>query len=199
MQNSLSRNSLRGAALGSLEVLYRSTQESCLKPSREVQINNQNQYGEVAVNSRDYSGVISLGAVLTTMVQLAHQAVKSSSMYLCTTSDHCVSQNQSRDYSRLLSYWNIVLINTNCSSRCSLFIYSWGEPARGRHRNQQRECGRYRLLKTKYPNALGTNRWRMKIECHLRQKKEDQRTNGPVNAHLSLLHIPINMFEYYGI
>ena len=26
-----------------------------------------------------------------------------------------------------------------------------------------------------------------------------QRTNGPVNAHLSLLHIPINMFEYYGI
>ena len=27
----------------------------------------------------------------------------------------------------------------------------------------------------------------------------DQRTNGPVNAHLSLLHIPINMFEYYGI
>ena len=23
--------------------------------------------------------------------------------------------------------------------------------------------------------------------------------NGPVNAHLSLLHIPINMFEYYGI
>ena len=28
---------------------------------------------------------------------------------------------------------------------------------------------------------------------------ENQRTNGPVNAHLSLLHIPINMFEYYGI
>ena len=27
----------------------------------------------------------------------------------------------------------------------------------------------------------------------------DRRTNGPVNAHLSLLHIPINMFEYYGI
>ena len=27
----------------------------------------------------------------------------------------------------------------------------------------------------------------------------NQRTNGPVNAHLSLLHIPINMFEYYGI
>ena len=29
--------------------------------------------------------------------------------------------------------------------------------------------------------------------------KANQRTNGPVNAHLSLLHIPINMFEYYGI
>ena len=28
---------------------------------------------------------------------------------------------------------------------------------------------------------------------------QDQRTNGPVNAHLSLLHIPINMFEHYGI
>ena len=27
----------------------------------------------------------------------------------------------------------------------------------------------------------------------------NQRTNGPVNAHLSLLLIPINMFEYYGI
>ena len=27
----------------------------------------------------------------------------------------------------------------------------------------------------------------------------NQRTNGPVNAHLSLLHIPINMFENYGI
>ena len=27
----------------------------------------------------------------------------------------------------------------------------------------------------------------------------NQRTNGPVNAHLSLLHIPINIFEYYGI
>ena len=28
----------------------------------------------------------------------------------------------------------------------------------------------------------------------------NQRTNGPVNSHLSLLqHIPINMFEYYGI
>ena len=29
--------------------------------------------------------------------------------------------------------------------------------------------------------------------------KLNQRTNGPVNAHLSLLHIPINMFEYYAI
>ena len=29
--------------------------------------------------------------------------------------------------------------------------------------------------------------------------KRNQRTNGPVKAHLSLLHIPINMFEYYGI
>ena len=29
-------------------------------------------------------------------------------------------------------------------------------------------------------------------------KNTNQRTNGPVNAHLSLLHIPINMFEYYG-
>ena len=27
----------------------------------------------------------------------------------------------------------------------------------------------------------------------------NQRTNGPVNAHLSLLLIQINMFEYYGI
>ena len=27
----------------------------------------------------------------------------------------------------------------------------------------------------------------------------NQRTNGPVNAHLSLLHVPKNMFEYYGI
>ena len=27
----------------------------------------------------------------------------------------------------------------------------------------------------------------------------NQRTNGPVNAHQSMLHIPINMFEYYGI
>ena len=27
----------------------------------------------------------------------------------------------------------------------------------------------------------------------------NQRTNGPVNAHLNLLHKPINMFEYYGI
>ena len=27
----------------------------------------------------------------------------------------------------------------------------------------------------------------------------NQRTNGPVNADLNLLHIPINMFEYYGI
>ena len=25
---------------------------------------------------------------------------------------------------------------------------------------------------------------------------DDQRTNGPVNVYLSLLHIPINMFEY---
>ena len=31
------------------------------------------------------------------------------------------------------------------------------------------------------------------------EKKTKQRTNGPVNAHLSLLHIPINMFEYNGI
>ena len=30
-------------------------------------------------------------------------------------------------------------------------------------------------------------------------KNKNQRTNGPVNAHLSLLHIPINMFECYGI
>ena len=30
-------------------------------------------------------------------------------------------------------------------------------------------------------------------------KEKNQRTNGPVTAHLSLLHIPINMFEYYGI
>ena len=31
-------------------------------------------------------------------------------------------------------------------------------------------------------------------------KNKNQRTNGPANAHLSLLHIPtINMFEYYGI
>ena len=30
-------------------------------------------------------------------------------------------------------------------------------------------------------------------------KNKNQRTNGPVNAHLSLLHLPINMFEYYGI
>ena len=30
-------------------------------------------------------------------------------------------------------------------------------------------------------------------------KNMNQRTNGPVNAHLSLLHISINMFEYYGI
>ena len=30
-------------------------------------------------------------------------------------------------------------------------------------------------------------------------KNKNQRTNGLVNAHLSLLHIPINMFEYYGI
>ena len=28
---------------------------------------------------------------------------------------------------------------------------------------------------------------------------KNQRTNGPVNAHLSLLHIPINICEYYGI
>ena len=28
-----------------------------------------------------------------------------------------------------------------------------------------------------------------------RLQPENQRTNGPVNAHLSLLHIPINMFE----
>ena len=27
----------------------------------------------------------------------------------------------------------------------------------------------------------------------------NQRTNVPVSAHLSLLHIPINMFKYYGI
>ena len=33
----------------------------------------------------------------------------------------------------------------------------------------------------------------------LKKTKKKQRTNGPVNAHLSLLHIPINMFEYYGI
>ena len=37
-----------------------------------------------------------------------------------------------------------------------------------------------------YPNAITI------LQCN-------QRTNGPVNAHLSLLHIPINMFEYYGI
>ena len=30
-------------------------------------------------------------------------------------------------------------------------------------------------------------------------KNKNQRTNGPVNAHLSLLHVPINMLEYYGI
>ena len=33
----------------------------------------------------------------------------------------------------------------------------------------------------------------------LQLEKINQRTNGPVNDHLSLLHIPINMFEYYGI
>ena len=32
-----------------------------------------------------------------------------------------------------------------------------------------------------------------------RERLINQRTKGPVNAHLSLLHIPINMFEYYGI
>ena len=47
----------------------------------------------------------------------------------------------------------------------------------------------------------------MKIYIAVTDSKNDatnfgntnQRTNGPVNAHLSLLHIPINMFEYYGI
>ena len=36
-------------------------------------------------------------------------------------------------------------------------------------------------------------------KSHFSGTPQDQRTNGPVNAHLSLLHIPINMFEYYGI
>ena len=36
-------------------------------------------------------------------------------------------------------------------------------------------------------------------EVLLGSPNPNQRTNGPVNAHLSLLHIPINMFEYYGI
>ena len=36
-------------------------------------------------------------------------------------------------------------------------------------------------------------------KSHFSETLQDQRTNGPVNAHLSLLHIPINMFEYYGI
>ena len=55
------------------------------KYSREVQTNSQNQYGEVAVNSRNYSGVVSLGPVLTTMEQFAHQVVKSSSLDLSST------------------------------------------------------------------------------------------------------------------
>ena len=42
------------------------------------------------------------------------------------------------------------------------------------------------------------------IDCEYPQsmfwsKNKNQRTNGPVNAHLSLLQIPKNMFEYYGI
>ena len=31
--------------------------------------------------------------------------------------------------------------------------------------------------------------------CRAMCKIKNQRTNGPVNAHLSLLHIPINMFD----
>ena len=39
-------------------------------------------------------------------------------------------------------------------------------------------------------------KWRQRPSLN---SQPNQRTNGPVNAHLSLLHIPINMFEYYGI
>ena len=46
--------------------------------------------------------------------------------------------------------------------------------------------------------------WLKHILCttytmHIKNTYLNQRTNGPVNAHLSLLHIPINTFEYYGI
>ena len=37
------------------------------------------------------------------------------------------------------------------------------------------------------------------LVAEMLKKNINQRTNGPVNAHLSLLHIPINMFEYCGI
>ena len=39
----------------------------------------------------------------------------------------------------------------------------------------------------------------IKIEGARVATTQNKRTNGPVNAHLSLLHITINMFEYYGI
>ena len=41
--------------------------------------------------------------------------------------------------------------------------------------------------------------YNLKIKKCVWSEIKYQRTNGPVNAHLSLLHIPINMFEYYGI
>ena len=55
--------------------------------------------------------------------------------------------------------------------------------------------------------VIGADKYVRKIELHVFEKSkfekslyfDNQRTNGPVNAHLSLLHIPINMFEYYGI
>ena len=47
-----------------------------------------------------------------------------------------------------------------------------------------------------YPQSGGSNVYPQSMFWN---KSKNQRTNGPVNAHLSLLHIPINMFEYYGI
>ena len=46
------------------------------------------------------------------------------------------------------------------------------------------------------PRRGGSNEYPQSMFC---SKNKNQRTNGPVNAHLSLLHIPISMFEYYGL
>ena len=111
MQNSLSRNSLRRAVLGNsheqLEMLCYSESLEVLNSSPSTP-ERFRQTVRTCMQKSHYSGVVSKEAVSTTMEKFAHQVVKSSSLDLSST---CTSDQSSLrwDYSRLLSYRNIVL------------------------------------------------------------------------------------------